>query len=507
MNRHSSLRALTLAIVFLVVQLAAGCRWEACLGFSIALFFGWCACEAAGSWRSLLGLLTISLYTKVVLFGCVAKTLLVQPMDEGVRAPAETAVVFALGFAAVWLAVLLQRLLPLPAHPLARRPEDPRSSLVLWASFLVLGGVSWLLIFLLRLDLIGKSDPEWSVVAGRIYQVPGQLVQLFPFVPAAAVFYISQRGGRKLISHPLVIISLLVSAVPGVLEASKQGVMNPVAALWISVLLLRGPRYKPLWLLTGASLIIFIGVVYPLVQASRGAVRRGTLQERLSAINNVSRGLASAESGAIFDEMIDREVVEPYLPRAVAPLDRFVRYIEASRLIEATVNDGVYTGFFTLVWGLQLIPPRMLSPNKPLSSPNNWLGQYTGDIHSDDEISNCAYGFMASFFNAFGYWGAFFGSFLLYGLMTYWLRLFVEDRAGPNIWVLTLFLLFDLHLVEDSAGGLMYSVWIPLPVLLYSLGLAWISSRILRGPAHVSGAARWRRSVQMSDSTAPRETT
>ena len=74
-------RALTLVVTFLVIQLAVGCSWEAGLGFAIALFFGWCACEAARPWRSLMGLLTISLYVKTVLFGCVIKTLLFQRMD------------------------------------------------------------------------------------------------------------------------------------------------------------------------------------------------------------------------------------------------------------------------------------------------------------------------------------------------------------------------------------------------------------------------------------------
>jgi len=488
MSKGFFIRALVLAIAFLVIQLIVGCGWEAGLGFSGALFFGWCACEAARPWRSLLGLLTISLYVKTVLFGCVLKTLLLQRVDEGVRVPAETAAVFALGFAGVFLAVLLVRVLPLPPRPLVWIPRTPRSSFVLWGAILVLGGASWFLLFQANIDNPFRSEVDVKATWGRIYHLPGYFSMLFPFAPAAAVFYLSQRGRQKLITHPLVLISVLVAAVPGFLQASKQGIMFPFAAAWIAVLVVRGPKYKPLWWMTAASVLIFIVLVYPLVQLSRGSVKGERLEFRLDDIRSVTGELfGGTDYSAIYGEAQSSEVVEPYLPRPVAALDRFVRYVEASRLVEATTRQGQYTGFFTIEWGFRQILPRFLFPDKSPVSPDHWLSEYTGDVGPDDQVTNFAYGFMAGFFNAFGYWGAFVGSALFYAGMTYWLRLFVEGRAGPTIWIVAVFLMFESQLVESCAATSLSSVWIPLPLLCYSVTVQLITSWIWPRSAGVGG--------------------
>jgi hypothetical protein len=492
-------RALTLVVTFLMVQLVVGCSWEACLGFAIALFFGWCACEAARPWRSLMGLLTISFYVKTVLFGCVVKTLLFQRMDEGLHAPAETGAVFALGFAAVWLAVLLLRLLPLPARPLIRSPASPRSWLVLWLAFFLLGGACWFFAFYGNIDIVVRNEFDVAEASGRIYEAASLFAQFFPFAPAAAVFYLSARGKKRLISHPLVIISVLVAAVPGVLEARKSPLLMPFASVWLSVLLLRGFRYKPLWLWTAACLTMLMVFVYPFVQFGRFAIERGRIGERVDVIKEVA---SMFFSGAAYKEMyagaVDADLAmmqTPYMPRVAASLDRFVRYFDASRLVEATLDSGEYTGFYTIEWGLRQIPPRSLSPDKPLGFINNWLTRYTGDINARDERTQAAYGFMASFFNAFGYGGAFIGSFLLFSVIMYWVRLFGESRAGPTIWTVVLFFLFETSLTEDSAGAMLPRVWLPVTLLLYSIALHLFSTRIVGGLLRAVGAVSRRRGV------------
>ncbi|MDD2762789.1 MAG: hypothetical protein PHE83_02310 [Opitutaceae bacterium] len=475
-----------------MVQLAVGCSWEACLGFALTLFFGWCACEAATPWRSLLGLLTISLYGKTVLFGCVAKTLLLQPMDIGLHAPAETGAVFALGFAGVWLAVLLLRLLPLPARPLLRSPASPRSWLVLWLAFLLLGGAGWFFSFHGNIDIVIKSEADVAAASGRTFEAANMFALFLPFAPAAAVFYLSARGNKRLISHPLVIVSVLLGAIPGILEARKSPILMPFAAVWLSVLLLRGLWYKPLWSWTVACLMMLMIIVYPFVEFGRFAIERGRIGERVDVIKEVAGMFLS---GASYKEMYagavetDLAVMQtPYMPKVAASLDRFVRYFDASRLVDATLTSGRYTGFYTIEWGLRQIPPRSLSPDKPLGFVNNWLTRYTGDTVETDERTQMAYGFMASFFNAFGYGGAFVGSFLLFGGMIYWVRLFGESRTGPTIWMIVMFFLFDTSLAEDSAGAMLPRVWLPVTLFLYSIAVHLFSSRILGGLMRSVGA-------------------
>lgn len=483
-------RAAVLATVFIGVQLAVGCHWEACLGFAIALFFGWCACETARPWKSLLGLLNISLYVKTVLFGCVVKTLLFQPMDEGLSAPAETAAVFALGFAAVWLGTLLQRLLPRPARLLVRNPSDSLSWLILWFCFFVLGGAGWFYGFHGHIDIVVKDEVDLAAILGQAYEVADLFAQFFPFAAAAAVFYLAAKGEKRLISHPLVIISLLVSMVPGLLEGRKSLIMIPLASVGLSLLLLRGLRYKPFWLLAAASLIILMVFVFPFVQFSRFTVQQGSLGERISTIENVSKMFLTGEDyKKMYTGAVELDSTHaPYLPRAATSLERFIRYVDASRLVAATVESGNYTGFFTIGWGLRQIPPRSIYPDKPLGFINNWISRYTGDANDDDKITQFAYGFMASLFNAFGYTGAFFGSFLLYSFMMYWMRLFTESRAGPTIWIVVMFFLFENSLVEDSAGAMIMRLWLPVIIFLYGFALRFFSS-VLAGRLRLAGAA------------------
>jgi hypothetical protein len=492
MGLNIGARAVVLATVFTGMQLAVGCHWKTCLGFAIALFFGWCACEAARPWRSLLGLLTISFYVKTVLFGCVVKTLLFQPMDEGLYAPTETATVFALGFAAVWLAVLLQRWLPRPVRPLLRNPTNSWSWLVLWFSFIVLGGLGWFYGFHGHIDIVVKNEADLAAIAGRSYEVAGLFAQFFPFAAAAAVFYLAAKGEKRLISHPMVIISLLISAVPGLLEGRKSLIMIPLASAGLSLLLLRGLRYKPFWLLTAASLIILMVFVFPFVQFSRYAVQQGSLGERISTIENVAKMFLSGEDyKEMYTGAVELDATHaPYLPMAAISLERFIRYVDASRLVAATVESGKYTGFFTIGWGLRQIPPRSIYPDKPLGFINNWLSRYTGDVDQESEITQFSYGFMASLFNAFGYAGAFFGSLLLYSAMMYWMRLFTESRAGPTIWIVVIFFLFESSLVEDSAGAMMLRVWLPVTILFFGFALQSFFSSMLVGLLRLVGAVK-----------------
>ena len=286
---------LILSFAFVVVQLAVGCQWEACLGFALALCFGWWACAAARPWQSLMGLLTISLYLKAVLFGCAAKSLLLQRMDVGVLAAGATGFVFASGFAGVWLAVLLLRRLPFPSRAVLWRPSDSRSWLVLWLVFLVMGGASWAFIFLSNIDVAVRSEFDVPLVASRLYIVPSLFATFFPIAPAAAVFYLASRGGRRLIGHPVVLMSLFVCAVPGILQGRKNPVMIPFAAVWLAVLLVRGLRYKPLWGWTTACLAVLMLVVFPFVQFGRYSFDRGPLGDRLAAVERVGKMFSSAE--------------------------------------------------------------------------------------------------------------------------------------------------------------------------------------------------------------------
>ena len=481
--------ALGIAAVFHGVQLFVGCRWEVCFGFTLALFFGWCACVAAGTWRSLLGLLTISFYVKTVLFGCVVKTLLLQPMDVGLEVPVETSVVFALGFAAVFLAVLLQHALPRPALPFARTPANSPTWLSLLFLFLVLGGAAWALRFHSRIDFVTNDkinlgdNFELTGNVGRAYQVVEQIAMYFPFAPAVALFYVAARGAKKLIAHPLVITTLLITMVPGFLEGRKTPIMVPLASVCLSLLLLRGPRYKPLWVWSAVSLVFLVCVIFPFVQYTRYAVQQGSLAERISTIEEVA-GIFSDRRGykEIYSAAVEMDITHaPYLPLAANSLERFIRYVDASRLIAATVHSEKYTGFYTLAWGLRQIPPRTIYPDKPLGFINNWLSRYTGDVGPESERTQFAYGFMASLFNAYGYPGVLFGSFFLYGALLYWMRLFIEDRAGPTIWVVVGFFLFENSLVEDSAGAMLRQVWLPVYIASYSVSLNFCSKFLLDG--------------------------
>lgn len=146
---------------------------------------------------------------------------------------------------------------------------------------------------------------------------------------------------------------------------------------------------------------------------------------------------------------------------------------EADRLISATEKQQAFTGWYTILWGFEMILPRAISPNKPVFSSANYLSHIAGDSHRSDFTTQWAYGVMANFFNAFSFLGTFIGTTVFFAVFYYYLRLCFDNPRwhhtpfGKTIWLFFIIALFHHSLVESDVGGLI--AVLPVPLLIAAL--------------------------------------
>ena len=211
-------------------------------------------------------------------------------------------------------------------------------------------------------------------------------------------------------------------------------------------------------------------LIYPFSQYIRHAGgREGDTSQRIEVIAGVLKDMAFDPSfrNGIVSQIQSSSKFDAYLPIASGPLGRFAMVAEADRLIAST---SIHTEWETIEWGFSMLVPRFLNPDKPYYAANNYLGHITGELWQYDESTQISYGFMANFYNAFGYSGVFLGGFLLVATLYYWLRIFFGNPEGASIWLVVVIGYYHHALVEQSVSGLIVTLWFPIIVLLLLIG-------------------------------------
>lgn len=460
--RKITIRILIFSILLCLGQLIVGTEIRVAFLFSIAIFFGLVATFATGKWNSLFGLLNFSLIIKFLLFGVVVKIIFLQPSDHPLRAPVETAMVSALGFAGLTIGTLIQAKIPRPKIPLIHTINDKYFYLVLYIFSMIAGYGSWLYVYISRQ---GITDIESAV--GGVFGVLGQFGEYKNLSISAAIYYLWVSGSKRLLSHPLVIFTLLLSILIAIYSTGKQEMLLPLIYLILTIIAIKGIRYKPLWIIIFTGLVIYTNFVYPFSQYIRHAGgREGSTSERIALMSEVVSKMATDEEYR--EDLVTKTSKtkdEIYLPVGGASLGRFAMVAEADRLIAASTSFES-TGWETINWGFSMILPRFINPDKPIFAPNNYLAHIAGDVSGNDYTTGVSYGFMANLYNAFGFTGVFVGSAIVICLLYYWLSLFFGNATKLDIWTILVFGVFDHILTEQVVGSIIASIWFPVLTLV-----------------------------------------
>lgn len=453
-----------------------GTHVYAALMLTSAVACGLFAVGAAGGISSVPGLLSAVILTRYLLVAIAIKTFTWSSTDGTLQAPFNTPAMMALGFFGLLIGVFIQRHLPRPSPPPILEPKGAQMYLALTLVLFVIGYGGYF--------LLGSGDEART---GGIFGIAHAVAQLKSFCIVPALFFAWAKGGKRFMTHPLVVLVLVTGAIVGVFTTSKQSAMEPLVFYVVVSGMRYGIRDKRLWALGVSALVYYAVVIYPYAQYSRGnGGREGDLMTRAHAVADIFwlmltdpnyRSSAQASNvDPLKSNYFDNEKLEPF--------NRFAMIGEADRLVYATDAQGAFTGWETISWGFQRMLPSFIYKDKPVWGAGNFLAQITGDTGMGDLTTQVSFGVMANFYNAFGLPAVFLGCVGFFAAFFYSCRFWFGDihvgglSTGGSLWALLLVANYHHQLVEETFAGLMPSMELPV-VVLFVYGLSKIVAGLL----------------------------
>jgi hypothetical protein len=456
--------------IYFAAQMATGTDVYAASLFSAAIFFGLYSVRAAGGLTSAPGILNASIITKFLLIAIVLKVISGQAADSNLYSPLSTPAVMALGFLGLLIGTSIQSKLPSPKRPLVQRPEGSDIYLALTVAFLVLGYGCYMVA-------MGPELAGEGVQTGGIMGLARNISSYKSFAIVSALFWAWSKNGKRILTHPLVLSVLVFGVVVGVFTTGKQDAIEPLAFYMLVGVLRYGLRDKRLWAVAGVSLVYYAAIIYPYSQYVRhNGGRAGTLSERVDKVQEIFWLMLTDPS---YRENAEANTItgdaRSYLgEEALQPFGRLAMVGEADRLIAATEDKQAFTGWETITWGLKLMAPSFIYPDKPIVGAGNFLGHIPGDLGDDDLTTQISFGFMANLYNAFSFQGVLIGSILLAAILYYTLRLWFGDprwvasSQSNTLWFLLIVASLHHPMAEESVAGLFPAmVNFPLAALIF----------------------------------------
>jgi hypothetical protein len=272
----------------------------------------------------------------------------------------------------------------------------------------------------------------------------------------------------------MVVLVLLTNIAVGIFSTSKEGIAEPIVFFLVMAVLRYGFKDRRVWALCVTGAISYTAFIYPYSQYIRSnGGREGSMSSRVGAMEGVIGRMASDPDFRSSMHTVTAPSREGYLGRqSLEPFDRFAMLGLADLLVSGT-NDSEFTGWQTITLGFKLMVPSFLYPDKPIFSAGNFLGHIAGEVGVGDETTQCAYGFMANFYNAFSFPGVFFGTALCFALFYYILRWgFGNPRwrrrpGGSTVWMIVLIAAFHHTILESAVSGLMPQMMLPVVVFCF----------------------------------------
>ncbi|MBS1801934.1 MAG: hypothetical protein JST28_01135 [Acidobacteria bacterium] len=322
----------------------------------------------------------------------VAHLALGQPGDLNLVHPLKTAGVCAVFFACMMVAA---KMVSLMRHPVSLL-EHLRFSVVELRIISVLACIVALYINFRIITLDGPLQ-DGSLLAA-LQHFYGFLLAIS--VMMATYVRIVTTGGRSVISAYLAFL-LILAVVPGMLSASKEGMLTPLLC-WLVVV--ASSRHRFSWrgiiTMTAVSFVVW-HYVYPFSQNARFPIRAAnTLSEKTSLIVDYFRN--PSQYGDI-NTYISESSEFGLETSKVGIVARYSTLPSIDMLIDADQKLG-YTGIERYLPVLVSVVPHALWPDRPVPITSNELGHKAGfRMGAGDTTTGIAIGSPGLFFDLGGW--------------------------------------------------------------------------------------------------------
>jgi hypothetical protein len=470
---------LYLPLALCVTQLVMGADTLASVLFSVCVSLCFLATSLAGGLRSFLGLLVLVWGAKLFVLALIVKIFVGESTSSSLDAPVETALVYTLGFAAITLAVVVQRFLPVPKPLGLLPPLEARHFLAITVLFFISSFIAPLLagdrVTNIALILALGGFRDFSIVC--------------------AMHWAFLRGYSRPHLHPLVLGLLACCFLLGLSSTSKQAVLTPIMLYYISLIALTGFRHKSAFVPLVPAVLLFQFVFGPVADTMKSqttdlrgmALVRAMWNANWEALRNpeISRQTASL-SRTEYERRGDY-----YFQTNVGYLERFALLKTGDKLISSTVVQG-QTGWEVILWDLSMVPPRFVYPNKPVQGPSSQLARFAGLLSADDYTTSVSFGIFPELFHAQGYAAVLLIGFASVTLIFWWYRCFVGDHPGLTFYGLVLIGMVHHTIAEDLLGSFINLYYRPL-VLMLAMLPAFFLVRSTTGRNAAGPAVRFRK--------------
>lgn len=472
-TRQQLLLVLLITAFYLVGQLLAGTEVTVAALFALAILFGILSIFAGGGLRSAFGFLNAMLIGKFLLIAVAIKVMLLEPADGTLSAPRTTAMVMAIGFGGLLIGTTMQSHLSCPQSLSMNRPFSDRMLLCFSIVLFVISYLGYFAAMIPSTQGEGIRTGGWVGIARGF----GSLISLSIVPP---MLYLWRIKSHRWMTHPVILGMLAWSTLVGIFSTSKQEAMEPLALYGLVGLLRYGWRDLRIWSLFSLAALYYALIVFPYSQYVRIAgAREGTFEHRIEITKDTFWRMASDSQ---FRSTVSNRVETPgyFNQEILSPFGRFAMVGEADKLISATERQRAFTGWETITWGLKLLTPSFLSPDKPIFEAGNYLGHITGEIGRTDSYTQLSYGAMANFYNAFSFMGVLVGTPLFFGAFYYWIRIFLGVAkwdgmpTTSTLWFIWLISLFQHSIVELTVSGLIASLSFPFVLAILCVAAKWL---------------------------------
>jgi len=438
-----------------------------------ALFFGFLSIVVPGV-TTALGILNLAFTVRILLGAFLAKNLLMQEAVTARLPAAETtAEAMFLGFLAVFLATFLACRYIKP-FAIFQRSTTPSQLLPLFYVLLIGGVVSSIALRAVSGDGAVATGGAWGLIKSfttvRNLSLP------------ILMLYLWRTNSRRWLTHPGVLLLMVVLVVLGLLSFSKQQVVEPLIFPAALAIARYGWRHPMVWIFVPFFLLVFEFFIYPVVQYSKGNVAnyKDAQQAAAASLGVVRDYISDPSFRQYLREGSKSEGTEiegsDYLSRDYGSLERIALLGEASRLIAASDRFQT-TGWETIENSVLLAVPHFLYPNKPQTGSGNFLARYAGDLPPSDVSTQVSYGFIANSYNAFGLTWVFPLCFITALVVLVPVTMITSGPIYLNPW--SMYAVAGLHqvYVESSFSGQFNALFLPflaICLLLLSRACDWL---------------------------------
>ncbi len=398
----------------------------------------------------------------------ITHLLLGQPGDYSLQHPLVTAGVCAAFFVCVMIAALVVSWI---SHPAALLDHIHFSVVELR----IISGLSCTLAVLISIKILTLNEPpaDGSLLAALSHFVGALFAVSVMF--ATYVRIVSTKGAS--VVNWYVALLLILCIIPGLLSASKEGMLTPLLC-WSVVVASSRHRFTWFGTLVSVAVILVAWVfVYPFSQNTRFVLRDSkSISDKANLVIQFFRDPSQFPDSTSNSESIEFGTASS----KIGIVNRYSLLQSNDMLIDADLRSG-FTSIERWAPVLYAVVPHALWPDRPNPITSNELGHKAGWRMSDDDTTTgISIGAPGMFFDMGGWF-----ALTVYTLILYAVFFFITIRfvgtSETSVWNLV-----PIGILANAAGSYAPSAMYGLVVVFF--GMFFLMIAILKAISYLTAA-------------------